>query len=154
MNKPLTKRFLLQRVCVLSLLAIVANGAQALEYRSTARHGVILFDAPQDTASKRFVLSANMPLEVLSEQADWLRVRDRDGTLSWIKKSDVSPRRFVQLSRNSKIFQAANNKSHVLYSAERNVLLELQENTGAGWLKVKHRDGAIGYIRIEDVWGA
>ena len=152
MNKPLTKQLL--RVSVLSLLAVLASGAQALEYRSTARHGVILFDAPQETATKRFVLSANMPLEVLSEQNDWLRIRDRDGTLSWIKKADVSPRRFVQLSRSSKIYQAANNKSSVMYSAERNVLLELQENTGAGWLKVQHKDGVSGYIRIEDVWGA
>ncbi|WP_182076276.1 SH3 domain-containing protein [Deefgea sp. CFH1-16] len=70
----------------MSLLAILASGAQAVDYRSTARHGVIVYDAPADTASKRFILSANIPLEMLSEQGDWIRVRDRDGTLSWIKK--------------------------------------------------------------------
>ena len=138
----------------MSLLAVLASGAQAVDYRSTARHGVIVYDAPADTASKRFILSANIPLEMLSEQGDWIRVRDRDGTLSWIKKSDVVARRYVQVSRMSAVHQAANKSSATIYKVERNVLLELLDSAGSGWLKVKHRDAPAGFIRIEDVWGA
>ncbi len=138
----------------MSLLAILASGAQAIEYRSTARHGVIFYDAPTETAAKRFILSANIPLEIMSEQGDWLRVRDRDGTLSWIKKSEVSARRFVQVNRLSNVRQSADNNSPTLFKVERNVLLERLDASNTGWINVKHRDGQTGYIRIEDVWGA
>jgi hypothetical protein len=33
------------------------------------------------------------------------------------------------------------------------VALELLEPASAGWAKVKHRDGGIGYIRANQVWG-
>ena len=138
----------------MSLLAALASGAQAVEYRSTARHGVIFYDTPADTSAKRFILSANIPLEVMSEQADWVRVRDRDGTLSWIKKSDVSARRFVQANRLSNVRQSADANAPTLFKVDRNVLLEHFDTSNTGWVKVKHRDGQTGYIRIEDVWGA
>lgn len=143
-----------KRVLAVSLLALLASGAQAVEYRSTARHGVIFYDAPADTATKRFILSANIPLEVMNEQGDWIRVRDRDGTLSWIKKSDVSTRRFVQANRLSDVRQAAETSSPILFKVERNVLLERLDASNTGWIKVKHAGGQTGYIRIEDVWGA
>ncbi|MBM5572078.1 MULTISPECIES: SH3 domain-containing protein [Deefgea] len=142
------------RLIAVSLLAVMTSGAHAVEYRSTARHGVIFYDAPADTATKRFILSANIPLEVMNEQGDWIRVRDRDGTLSWIKKSDVSLRRFVQANRLSDVRQAADTHSPILFKVERNVLLERLDTSNTGWVKIKHRDGQTGYIRIEDVWGA
>ena len=158
MHKPLINllaQFALgKRVVAVSLLAILASGAQAVEYRSTARHGVIFYDAPADTSDKRFILSANIPLEVMNEQGDWVRVRDRDGTLSWIKKSDVSTRRFVQVNRLSNVRQSADANSPTLFKVDRNVLLEHFDTSNTGWVKVKHRDGQTGYIRIEDVWGA
>ncbi len=144
---------LLNRVFALSLLAC-ASGAQAIDYRSTAQHGVIFYATPADTAVKRFILSANIPLEVMSEQGDWLRVRDRDGTLSWVKKSDVSTRRFVQVNRLSDVRQAANNQSPIVFKAERNLLLERIDTSNTGWIRIKHTDGQVGFIRIEDVWGA
>jgi SH3-like domain-containing protein len=158
MHKPLINWQALlapsQRVIAMSLLAALASGAQAVEYRSTARHGVIFYDTPADTSAKRFILSANIPLEVMSEQGDWVRVRDRDGTLSWIKKSDVSTRRFVQVNRLSDVRQSADSNAPTLFKVERNVLLERLDASNTGWIKIKHRDGQSGYIRIEDVWGA
>ncbi|MGL4996891.1 MAG: SH3 domain-containing protein [Deefgea sp.] len=158
MRKPLINLLAqfapMQRVIAVSLLAALASGAQAVEYRSTARHGVVFYDAPADTSAKRFILSANIPLEVMSEQGDWIRVRDRDGTLSWIKKSDVSTRRFVQVNRLSDIRQSADSNSPILFKVDRNVLLERLDASNTGWINVKHRDGQTGFIRIEDVWGA
>lgn len=158
MRKQRTNRLaqfaLSPRVIAVSLLALLTSGAHAVEYRSTARHGVIFYDAPADTSAKRFILSANIPLEVMSEQGEWVRVRDRDGTLSWIKKSDVSPRRFVQVNRLSDVRQSADALSPVVFKVDRNVLLERLDASNTGWIKVKHRDGQTGHIRIEDVWGA
>jgi flagellar basal body rod protein FlgF len=33
-------------------------------------------------------------------------------------------------------------------------LLELLEVTSGGWLRVRHRDGQSGYVRVAQVWGA
>ena len=147
MHKPLIK------LGVIAALVLSANAAFALEYRSVARHGAVLFEAPGDEAKKLFMASKGMPLELLAEQGDWIRVRDRTGGLAWLKKSEVSAKRTVQVLRGAGIYKAADTKSPLLYRAGKDLLLDLQENTRTGWLKVKHRDGQSGFIRIEEVWG-
>lgn len=47
----------------------------------------------------------------------------------------------------------ADAKSAAIFRAETGLLLDLLESTKTGWIKVKHRDGDIGFIRIEEVWG-
>ncbi|WP_051259079.1 SH3 domain-containing protein [Chitinibacter tainanensis] len=152
MSKPLINRAAYY-LHVGALLALAAGSVHALEYRSSARHGVILYEAPNENSTKRFVLSANIPLELIAEQGNWLRVRDRDGTLAWLAKTDASSTRYVQVSKLTEIRVAPQPQATTLFKAERNVLLQLLDNTGTGWLKVKHRDGQTGYIRIEEVWG-
>jgi hypothetical protein len=48
----------------------------------------------------------------------------------------------------------------VVFRAEQNVLLELAETATSaattsmpGWVKVRHRDGQTGYVRIAQVFG-
>ncbi|WP_373975659.1 SH3 domain-containing protein [Chitinibacter sp. SCUT-21] len=149
MSKPL-----INHLCIATLLASLAGSVFAIEYCATTRNDVILYDAPSEKSDKRFILSAFIPHEILAEQGTWLRVRDRDGTLAWLPKADCGPKRYVQVNRLAEIRKEANSKSPLLFKAERNVVIELLQDTRSGWLKIKHRDGAIGYIRIEDVWGA
>ncbi|WP_035057759.1 SH3 domain-containing protein [Andreprevotia chitinilytica] len=148
MRKPRTK------LALLAALALVAGACHALEFRSIARHGAVLYEAPKDSAKKLFVGSRGMPVEVLSEDGTWLRVRDRDGTLAWLKKADASSKRYIAVLKPTTVYQKADAGSPAVYKAGKDLLLELQDNTRTGWLKVKHRDGLIGYIRIEEVWGA
>ncbi|NHQ84506.1 SH3 domain-containing protein [Iodobacter sp. HSC-16F04] len=147
MHKPLIK------LSVIAALVLSANAAFALEYRSVARHGAVLSEAPGDEAKKLFLASKGMPLELLAEQGDWARVRDKAGSLAWLRKKDLSTKHTVQVLRDATIYKAADAKSAIIYRAGKDLLLDLQENTRTGWLKVKHRDGASGFIRIEEVWG-
>jgi SH3 domain protein len=144
----------IKSVGMASLLVLLASSAFAVEYRSTSRAGVIFYDAPNETSTKRFVVSANTPVELLNDQGTWLRIRDRDGTLAWIPKADASTTRFVQVNRLANVRKEANQAAAPVFKVERNVVLELVQDLRTGWLKVKHRDGQTGYIRIEDVWGA
>ncbi|WP_159674309.1 SH3 domain-containing protein [Andreprevotia sp. IGB-42] len=139
---------------VLVALALIAGASHALEFRSAARHGVVLYQAPQDSAKKLFVVSRGTPLELLSEDGTWLRVRDRDGTLAWLKKTDASNKRFVAVLKATSVYQKPDAGSAVAFKAGKDLLLELVENARNGWLKIKHRDGQTGYIRIEEAWGA
>ena len=48
--------------------------------------------------------------------------------------------------------QAANENSAVVFTAEKNVFLELLDLT-VGWAKVRHDDGATGFIKVSQLWG-
>ncbi len=100
------------------------------------------------------MISRNTPLEVLSEADAWARVRDRDGTLAWVHKADLSNKHIVVATKALDVRQQADLSSPVVLHADKDVLFELVDNNRAGWLKVKHRDGATGFVRIEEVWGA
>ncbi|WP_293933435.1 SH3 domain-containing protein [Iodobacter sp.] len=147
MHKPLIK------LSVIAALVLSANAAFALEYRSVARHGAVLSEAPSNEAKKLFLVSKGMPLELLAEQGEWARVRDKTGGLAWLKKSELSTKHTVQVLREANLYKTADAKSPLLYRAGKDLLLDLQDNTRTGWLKVRHRDGVIGFIRIEEVWG-
>jgi hypothetical protein len=44
-------------------------------------------------------------------------------------------------------------KSALLFEAEKDVVLELLEPGTSGWAKVRHRDGLTGYVAANQVWG-
>ena len=39
------------------------------------------------------------------------------------------------------------------FEAVKDVVLELTDKPADGWVRVKHRDGSTGYIRINQIWG-
>jgi SH3-like domain-containing protein len=53
----------------------------------------------------------------------------------------------------AQVREAADDGAPVAFQAQQNVLLELLEVAGSGWLRVRHRDGQSGYIRVAQVWG-
>lgn len=48
---------------------------------------------------------------------------------------------------------AAEDKAPLVFQAEQNVVLDLNELTGTGWARVTHRDGQSGFIKVTAVWG-
>ncbi len=141
------------KFCLLAALACCANAAQALEFKTAARHGIALYDSPSEKGRKLFTVSRATPLEVLVEQNNWLRVRDQKGSIAWARKQDVSTHRHLQVIKAGAVHKDANLKSAVVFRTETDLLLEVLENTKTGWIKIKHRDGLVGFIRIEEVWG-
>ena len=49
---------------------------------------------------------------------------------------------------------APNAQSPLAFEAYKQVLLEVMEAPAEGWVRVRHRDGQQGYIRVAHVWGA
>lgn len=144
---------LLTKLLLCAALVTTANAVFALEYRSANKHGAIMYSAPNDAAKKVYVVSRGTPFEVLTEQKDWVRVRDQAGALAWMQKQDLAKPNQLQVTRASTVYREANKQSAVVFTAESGLLLEMLNNTKTGWLQVKHRDGLTGFIRIEDVWG-
>ena len=49
--------------------------------------------------------------------------------------------------------QRAEDSAPAAFSAAQNVALELVEISPNGWLRVRHNDGAVGFVRADSVWG-
>lgn len=147
----------MRRFLVLSgvvALFCAAGAAQAFEFRSVGANPVIMYDAPTAKGSKVFVAPRGMPVEVILTYQAWSKVRDVSGELSWVESKDLVARRNVIVRiANAKIRAAADDSSALVFSADKFVLLEMAEPAAGGWVKVKHRDGQIGYVRVAEVWG-
>lgn len=152
-----------RRAAAIALAALAGAPAALLaaDFRATAEAPTVLYDAPSARAQPQFVFGRDVPLEVLVSVEGWTKVRDSGGTIGWIANKSLADRRMLQVRGGTADVRAAPEEgSPVVFRAESNVLLELAEpatspgNTASpGWVKVKHRDGATGYVRVAQVFG-
>ncbi len=128
--------------------------AYALDFRSVVPAKAILYDAPSLEASKLYILNSGYPVEIVVNLGDWLKVRDQLGGLSWIESKHLSAKRTVIVTENTSIKSAENVNSSLLATVEKYVALEmLSPMIKNGWVKVKHRDGIIGFVQAGALWG-
>ena len=143
-------------VAVLLGLALLgaAGAARALDFASVGDASAILYDAPSSKARKLFVVSRHTPLDMVVNLKGWVKVRDSSGTLAWIAKSALSHKRYVVVTAaQADVRQQPDSASTLLLRAQKQVALEWLGDTGVGWIKVRHKDGVVGYIKAADVWG-
>jgi SH3-like domain-containing protein len=139
------------------VLALAAGAAWGSEFRSTSE-AAVLYDAPSLKSKALFALGRDYPLEVVVNVEGWLKIRDLGGTVAWIEKKSVSERRMLVVRNpTADILAQPEASAPVVFKAEQNVLLELVDPSYAtatpGWAKVRHRDGQMGFVRIQQVWG-
>jgi len=141
-------------VAVLATGLALSGGALALDYRSVSVPVALFYDVPSAQGKKLFMVKEGTPLEVLVQVEGWTKVRDAEGTIAWIDRNALAARRtLVVTAPMADVRQSASAESPLVFQAEKWVILELLEAAPMGWAKVKHRDGASGYVRITQVWG-
>jgi SH3-like domain-containing protein len=136
----------------------VAWGA---DFMSTSDAATILYDAPSARAKPLFVLGRDTPLEVIVPVEGWTKVRDAGGTIGWVEKGHLAERRTLVVRVPVADVRASPDDGAALaFRAESGVLLELAESAASpattsmpGWVKVRHRDGQSGFVRITQVFG-
>ena len=135
-------------------LALVLPIAAHAEFRSVGEAAAILYDAPSVKATKLYVAGRNLPVEVIATDGAWVKVRDPFGGLSWIEGKALVARRTVFVNVPVvDVRQRPENAAPVAFQAQAGVVLELVEPGQTGWARVRHADGATGYVRIGAVWG-
>jgi SH3-like domain-containing protein len=142
------------RLCSAVIAAwFLIPSAHALDFRSVAEPAAILYDAPSLKAQKLYILSQGYPVEIVVKLEGWSKVRDDTGEFAWVENAHLSDRRTVMVKvAGAEIRQAANENAAVVFTADKSVFLELLELT-AGWAKVRHNDGATGFVKISQIWG-
>lgn len=137
----------------LALLAL-ASTAAAGEFRSIAENGTPMYDAPSVRAKKLFVASRYYPVEVVINIDAWVKVRDQAGDLTWVEKKALSDKRTVVVTAPfADVRQAPNDQAALVFQAQQGVALDLAEPQTGPWVKVRHADGQVGYLKIAQVWG-
>lgn len=149
MNPPRPLRFV-----VLFVLLCCASTTYALDYVSVSESSAILYDAPSTKAKKMFVVNRYMPFEQVVTLDNWVKVRDRSGALYWMEKRVLSKKRYVfALLPLLDVFAEPDFGSPRLFRVRQQIALERLDSTGTGWVKVRHQDGDVGFVRSADVWG-
>ncbi|MFA6120281.1 MAG: SH3 domain-containing protein [Sideroxydans sp.] len=135
------------------LLLFFSHAAVAIEYVSVAEPA-ILYDANSLKANKLFVATRYLPLEQVVVLENWVKVRDSGGKIFWIEKRNLSSKRYVVVTAETTTVRTNwDEGATVAFIAPRQLGLEWLGNAGAGWVKVRHRDGTTGYVKSKDVWG-
>lgn len=143
-----------RRALVALSLISAAGAALAIDYRSVSVPAAILFDAPSLQGKKLYLIKAQTPVEVVVKLEGWFKVRDAEGTLAWLESRNlVEKRTLVVTAPQAEIRQSDKPESTVLAELDKWVAVEFIEPASPGWAKVRHRDGATGYIRSTQVWG-
>jgi len=142
--------------CLLSFLMFLAgaNSVFAVDYVSVSESSAILYDAPSIKAKKLFVVNRYMPFEQVVTLDGWVKVRDRSGGLYWVEQRVLSNKRYVfALLPLVDVRAEPDSGATLLFQVRQQIAMERLESTGTGWIKVRHQDGNIGFVRSAEVWG-
>ncbi len=154
------RRRALAHACV-AAAALAACAALAAEFRVTGEAPTLLYDAPSAKARPLFVYGRDVPVEVLVSVEGWTKVRDVGGAIGWIASKGLADKRMLVVRAPAADVRAnPDDAAPVVFRAEQNVLLELAESASSpattatpGWVKVRHRDGQVGFVRLPQVFG-
>lgn len=143
----------MKNVATALLLLAASPAVFAFEFVSVAEPA-ILYDANSLKANKLFVATRYLPLEQIVVLENWVKVRDSTGKICWIEKRNLSSKRYVVVTAETATVRSNwDDSASVMFMAPRQLGLEWLGSTGAGWAKVRHRDGTTGYIKSTEIWG-
>lgn len=146
-------RRLVARALLLGI-AVGATPAWAAEFRAIAPAAALLYDGPSVKARRLYVAPRGMPVEVIAASDPlFVKARDVGGDVFWVARGDLTSARSVVTATVAAIRQSASDQAAVVFQAERGVLLDPVEPPAGGWVRVRHRDGAVGFVRTGEVWG-
>ncbi|RLJ67801.1 SH3 domain-containing protein [Sulfurisoma sediminicola] len=135
------------------LALLLAGPALALDFHSVAE-ATVLYDAPSQKAKPLFAIARGTPLELVVTVEGWVKVRDQKGDLAWIEKRLLAEKRTVIVRADrAQVRAQADDKAPLVFDAEKDVVLDLVDSAAAGWAKVRHRDGQLGFVKAAQVWG-
>lgn len=147
-------RHRLVRFAALALLgSLSAATAHAVDFRSLAERS-IAYDVPSEAGRRQLILQAGTPVEVITQDRNWVRIREPGGSLQWVAQDALSAQRTLLVAVDrAVVHREPNVDAAPVFEVLRNVVLLLVESPQLGWVRVRHADGDEGYLRVSEVWG-
>ncbi|MSQ19564.1 MAG: hypothetical protein EXR39_08380 [Betaproteobacteria bacterium] len=83
-----------------------------------------------------------------------MRVRDFAGDLAWVERKALSDRRSAMVVVPTvDVRVQPDDRAASAFQAVQGVVLDIVDSNSPGWVRVRHRDGATGFVRLREVWG-
>lgn len=144
----------LLKLAVLLVPAFAALAVQALDYRSL-NDNTPVFDAGSRQANAQFILLKGTPVELIVSLDRWAKIREAGGGIGWVERGLLSERRqLIVTAASAEVRQSPASDAPIVFTASKDLLLELADKPAGSWVKVKHRDGRTGFIELKAVWGS
>ena len=141
----------LAQVCAVGLT--LSAPAAAADFHSVSINAAILYDAPSIKAKKLFVAPKGMPVQVVSVVEPFVKVRDMTGDTAWVDRRALGSARTAITLTSAMIRAGASDTAAAVVQLERGVVVDVTEAAANGWIKVKHADAAVGFVKQTEVWG-
>jgi SH3-like domain-containing protein len=94
-----------------------------------------------------------LPVEVVAEYEYWRRIRDHDGTETWVHKNLTSGKRFAVVDGTVRsLFKKPDNATDVLLTAEPGVQARIRKCPDLAWCQVEIA-GTRGWMPRQHLWG-
>lgn len=134
-------------------LTFAQSTTNAAEFMSIKSEAAILYSAPSANAKRLFVGPKGMPVQVLSLVEPFYKVRDMAGDIVWVDRRALSPVRKLVSTSQATIRSTNHPVATIVLQVERGVILEPIGEAQAGWIRVRHAEGAQGFVQVSEVWG-
>lgn len=138
---------------LIAALFMLLPSLAAAEFRAVNVPKALVYDSPSAQSKKLYVLGQGYPVEVIVNLAEWVKVRDQQGGLSWIDAKQLSTKRTLLIISPVEIKQTPEANGALVALVEKDVVVDFIELAKNGWVKVKHRDGLVGFVQTSSVWG-
>lgn len=139
------------------LLSVATFSAAHAEFRQTVEVATVAFEGPSAKAARQYLYPRGTPLEVVVQIEGWIKVRDVQGELVWVERKALGPRGNVLVKALvAEVYAAPDIASPIVFRAENGVLLQWvapQATEVGAWAQVRHRDGQIGFARLDTLFG-
>lgn len=158
---PQLAHHLIRRISHAGFAAVLLTGvvatapalAQAQEFLSIKGKTVNIRAKPTTQSEIAWELIDGYPVQVISTQDDWVKVKDFEGALGWVHKPLTSKDPHFLIKGNTINLRAGPSTKHsVVTKLNKYDIVETLEKSD-GWAKVKTADGDEGWLLESLVWG-
>ncbi len=149
MNSP-------SRICRLTIILFAFFLIPTLCFAQTVsvkKDNVNVRSGPGTNFPVSMELFQGYPLKVTEKKGDWLKVSDFENDTGWIFSSLVKPGTTVIVNGKKSINMRSkpNTTASIVATVDRGVVLT-KVSTEGKWVKVRHSQGAIGWIYSPLLW--
>jgi SH3-like domain-containing protein len=141
------------RTASFGLALLLPAIGHAIEFGSVSEPAV-LFDTPSDKGKRLFIVATGTPVEIVVTLDKWVKIRDPGGAITWIERRALADKRTVIVTESRAVVrQQPAPDAPAAFEVVKDVVLDVTAAPAEGWVRVRHKDGASGFLRIGEVWG-
>lgn len=143
----------ISKITVLLFAFFLIPGLALAQTVSVKKDNVNVRSGPGTNFPVSMELFKGYPLKVIEKKGDWLKIKDFENDSGWIYSPLVVPGSTVIVNGKKSINMRSkpNTTASIVATVDRGVVLT-KISTKGKWVKVRHSQGAIGWIYKPLLW--